>query len=71
LGVGAFLGTKDRCLLLGLANKEDALGALELGPVPQGDVLFALPLGKPNQRDLILLDKALDGSDEPLDSSDP
>src|ERR687888_286317 len=66
LGIGAFLGTQDRCLLLGLANKEDALGALELGPVLQGDVLFALPLGKRNQRDLILLDEALDCSDEPF-----
>src|SRR5438094_7748092 len=26
LGVGAFLGTEDRCLLLGLTDKEDALG---------------------------------------------
>jgi hypothetical protein len=69
LGVGAFLGTEDRCLLLGLADKEDALGAFELGPVPQGDVLFALPPGKRNQRDLILLDETLDGSDEPLDPS--
>jgi hypothetical protein len=59
------------CRALGLADQEDTLGALELGPVLQGDVLFALPLGKRNQRDLILLDKAFDGSDEPLDSSGP
>ena len=71
LGVGASLGTQDRCLLLDLADKEDALGALELSPVLQSDVLFALSLGESNQRDLILLDEALDCSDEPLDSSGP
>jgi hypothetical protein len=64
--VGAFLGAEDRRLLLGLTDKEDALGTLELGPVLQGDILFALPLGKRNQRDLILLDEALNRGDKPL-----
>jgi hypothetical protein len=40
-------------------------------PGPQGDILFALSLGETNQRDLILLDKALNGSDEPLDPLGP
>jgi hypothetical protein len=71
LGVGAFLGTEDRCLLLGLAEKRMPSVPSNLARYPKGDVLFALPPGKSNQRDLILLDETLDDSDEPLDPSGP
>src|SRR5205085_2628531 len=64
--IGALLRAEDGGSLLGLADEEDTLAPLELGPVREGDVLLALPFGEGEQGHLLLADEVLDGGDEGL-----
>jgi hypothetical protein len=45
---------------LGLTDEEDALGALELGPVLRGHVVLALLFLEGEERDLLLLGEGFD-----------
>ena len=65
-GVAPLLGAEDAGLLLGLADEEHALVALERREVLLGDVVFALALLEGHQVDALRHDEALDGLDEAL-----
>ncbi len=58
------LSTIDGALLLRLADKDNAFVLGKCGPPLVGDIVFALPFGKRDHRNLIVLGKLLDGFDE-------
>lgn len=62
LGVSPFLGAKDGCLLLGLADKNDALGRLKVLEMIGHHLVLALTLVK-------LHDGDRSGFDEPFHRS--
>jgi hypothetical protein len=66
LGIPALLGPEDTGLLLGLADKEHAFVAFELGEVLLRDVILPLPLFERHQIDALRLRETLDRLDEAL-----
>src|SRR3712207_181825 len=63
-GMAPALGAEDRRFLLGLADEQHALLAREGGAVSSGEIILALPLGEGDERDALLLGKALNGGHE-------
>jgi hypothetical protein len=64
--IPALFRPKDRNLLLGFANEQNTFLSREASSVLSGDIILALALPERDERDLVLLGKALDGPDEAL-----
>jgi hypothetical protein len=60
MGVRSLLRAEDAGLLLGFAQKEDAFGCRELGPILRRNVVFALPFLEENDRDEVAINEGID-----------
>ncbi len=64
--VATLLGVEHAGLLLGSAHEQDPLGLVELGQEGEGQVVFALPLGEIDDRNVMISGEAIQTSDEVL-----
>ena len=66
VAAGALLGAKHGNLFLGLAEEQNAFGPLKALAIFRGDIVFALFFLEGNHRDLLLLDKVINLTQELL-----
>src|SRR5215475_14023631 len=62
--IAALLSAIDRAFLLGFANEDHAFPVAEVFALLFGEVIFALAFLKGDERNPVVLGKALDGADE-------
>src|SRR5713101_535501 len=63
-GVGALFRAEDGDLFLGFAEEQDAFGPLKAGTMFRGDIVFALPLAKLHDRNVVFFDEGIDLAQE-------